>query len=233
MGKKRKRKLTGTPKPAGWYQDGATGSACNGSDPIMPADGAGPRSRGLGLVCARGRYGVGPASPEQMETGRKLAKRVAVRLGRRAEVMDDLTPGEQAELGSLPPAAREPMFAEAVAAKAAAHGYMAARRYGWSARPGPRFSDKPLAAVRSATILENAGRHVSRLANTVPPVPARRRRGQRRADGERARRVERAALDSQFGPYFDQRRASSVEVPADGSKVIYHFPTGKSRTWWS
>lgn len=328
MGKKRKRKLTGTPKPAGWYQDGATGNALTQGNPIMPADGAGPRSavpvtvRQTEAMVAALRAGkhVRALTAEAIQTRafplggielRQQSPTTAHFVGYASttnepypvtdflgEYRETIMPGAFAK--TLRESANVPLLFNhgGMPVASTAGGTMrlsedakglrveadldrrqsiandlcialergdltqmsfsfSAVKQGWSddytersvtelrlydasivTYPANPTTTAALRGPAKPHVVQRAamGGHVPSGVATPPSarhVPARRRRGQRRADGERARRVERFALDSQFGPYFDQRRASSVEVPADGSKVVYHFPTGKSRTWWS
>ena len=66
---------------------------------------------------ARPVFVNGPSGPADMVAGRALAARVARRLGRPAETVDDLTPAERREWEQLPNAARDAMFAATIDAK--------------------------------------------------------------------------------------------------------------------
>lgn len=91
-GKKKRKKAT---KSTG-VGDGATGgSGPQVGNPIMPADGAGPRA----------------------SAGNALEARIAQRLGHHPQTMRDLTPDEVDAFWSLTPENREHVFAPAIVAK--------------------------------------------------------------------------------------------------------------------
>ena len=91
----------------------------------------------LGSRSARPRRFVnGPATADQLIDGRLLADKVARRLGRPAETVDDLTADEKAQWDALPPAACEAMFAVTVgAARRGADLERRARNIGTRPRP--------------------------------------------------------------------------------------------------